>query len=80
MWSTSSVKPCDSNNSKQLLLAVQVSARLVDDFPRISIRTENQVVTIEAQFNQNVEQKLAERLRIMALQHPGVEEVQVHPV
>ncbi|TKB23678.1 cytidylate kinase-like family protein [Desulfopila sp. IMCC35006] len=63
-----------------LLLAAQVKARLVDDCPRISIRAENQVVTIEAQFNQNVEPELAEKIKVMALQTPGVKEVQVHPV
>lgn len=63
-----------------LLLAAQVKAGLVDDFPRVHVLAEKQVVTIEAQFNQSVEPELAGKIKAKALQTPGVKEVHMLPL
>ena len=63
-----------------LLLAAQVQAGLVHDFPMVSVRADNRVVTIEAHFNQSVEPEFAGQIKAKALQIPGVKEVCVRPL
>lgn len=61
-----------------LLLAAQVRAKLVHDYPMVKVRASDGVVTVEAKFNQSQEPGLAEEIKGMALKVPGVKAVDMH--
>jgi cytidylate kinase len=62
-----------------LLIAAQVRARLVHDYPMVKVYAADGVVTIEAWFNLTEEPGLANKIKEMALETPGVKEVRMHP-
>ncbi|MFH1034952.1 MAG: cytidylate kinase-like family protein [Pseudomonadota bacterium] len=61
-----------------LLLAARVKASLVHDFPMVQVHAQDGVVIVDAKFNQTVEPELAERIKALARQTPGVREVRMH--
>jgi len=64
-----------------LLLAAQVRARLAHDYPMVQAHADAGVVTIDARFNLTEEPGLADKIKEVALQTPGVKEARVraHP-
>ncbi len=63
-----------------LLLAARVKVRLVHDFPAVEVQAEDGKVTIDAKVNLTVAPELADQIKTMAQQTPGVKEVYMHPV
>jgi cytidylate kinase len=61
-----------------LLLAASVRARLVQDYPMVRTEASDDVVIVDARFNLTEEPELADRIREMALQVPGVKKVRMH--
>jgi len=61
-----------------LVLAAQVRAALVHDFPMVQVHAQAGVVFIDAKINLEVEPELAGRIRDLALRAPGVKEVRMH--
>lgn len=61
-----------------LVLAALVRAALVHDFPMVQVHAQAGVVFIDAKINQQVEPELADKIRDLALQVPGVKDVRMH--
>ena len=64
-----------------LLLAARVRSRLAHDYPMVQVHAADGVVTIDARFNLTEEPGLANKIKDMAGQTPGVKEVHMraHP-
>ncbi len=63
-----------------LLLAAQVKAALVHDYPMARVSASDGLVRVEAKFNQSQEPGLAEEIKEMAMKVPGVKAVDMHPL
>jgi cytidylate kinase len=61
-----------------LLLAAQVKAALVHDYPMVKVSACDGLVTVEAKFNQSQEPLLGEEIKKKAMQVPGVKAVNMH--
>ena len=61
-----------------LLLAAQVKAKLVDEFPMVQVSATGGVVTVMARLNQTAEPQLVERINEAAGQVPGVKTVHMN--
>ncbi|MCB2185521.1 MAG: cytidylate kinase-like family protein [Deltaproteobacteria bacterium] len=61
-----------------LVLAAEVRADLVQDFPMVQVHAEKGVVIVDAKINQEVEPELADRIKERALRTPGAKEVRMH--
>ncbi|BEQ14889.1 AAA family ATPase [Desulfoferula mesophila] len=61
-----------------LLLAAQVKAALVHDYPMVKVSACDGVVSVEAKFNQSQEPLLGEEIKQKAMQVPGVKAVNMH--
>lgn len=60
-----------------LVLAARVRARLIDRCPSVRVKANEGVVYVDTQAGPTVAQELAEELRTVAEQVPGVEEVRI---
>ena len=60
---------------RDLLLAAQVKAALVHDYPMVKVTARDGAVTVEAKFNQSQEPRLAEEIKKKAFKVPGVKTV-----
>ena len=60
-----------------LVLAARVRAQLVDACPSVRVRASDQVVYVDTQAGQTVAEQLADDLRALAEQVPGVKEVRI---
>ncbi|MGO9566015.1 MAG: AAA family ATPase [Desulfomonilaceae bacterium] len=60
-----------------LVLAARVRARLVDTCPSVRVRASDQVVYVDTQAGPTAVEQLAEDLRALAEQVPGVKEVKI---
>jgi cytidylate kinase len=70
--------PQSQRTLDHLLLAARVKARLVRDYPMVQTSASDGVVTVDARFNLTEEPELAEKIKEMAQQVPGVKEVRMH--
>jgi len=61
-----------------LLLAARVKAKLVRSYPMVRTSASDGIVTVDARFNLTEEPVLAEKIKEMAQQVPGVKNVNMH--
>ncbi len=63
-----------------LVTAAKVRARLVHDYPTVQVHADDGIVTIDVKFNQTVEPELAEEIKALTQEMPGIKEVRMHPI
>ncbi len=69
--------PESQNVLEDLVTAARVKARLIDECPSVRVRAKDQVVYVDTQAGATVAGQLADELRVMAEQVPGVREVRI---
>ena len=63
-----------------LVLAAQVRARLVHDYPTVQIHADDGIVTVDVKFNQTVEPELTDEIKALVQEMRGVKDVRMHPI
>jgi cytidylate kinase len=69
--------PESQNTLDDLVVAAKVRARLIDACPSVRVKAKDGAVYVDTQAGQAAAQQLADELRILAEQVPGVKEVKI---